>query len=454
MVIAGEDARLSLCEASSSEEVWHELLRLVAERARVAGRFGELVGIQTDRFASWRDVAAESRATVHGGEQSNTSATLNEALIVKLFRRVSLGVNPDYEIGRKLTDESELRIPAVVGAVEYQRASGETSTVALVNEYVDNVGDAWEFTQDELRRYFESVAAEPKQPLLAMGLGQAKTLQVTDAPLVAPTDEAEDAVGPYLYSAELLGHRTADLHLALASDNRDPAFKPEPFTWLYQRGVYQSLRNQVGATLELLRSHQPRLSADAQELAELLLNRKDDLIGSISCMLRQKLSGLRIRCHGDLHLGQVLFTGKDFVIIDFEGEPARPISERRIKTSPLRDVAGMMQSFYYASQVALHNSMPPSPSDGSRNLATQWSLRWHKVVAHRFLQTYVRKAAEGNFLPSDESQIHAVLTAYLVEKALYELRYELNSRPDWAAIPLKGLLQMLDGDLTDAAVSR
>jgi maltose alpha-D-glucosyltransferase/alpha-amylase len=230
----------------------------------------------------------------------------------------------------------------------------------VLHEYVANIGDAWTYTLDELDRYFERVQSTDAQTFHKDGAGP----EAHDREPVAgneaffelsgsePPPLAQDLIGGFLSLAELLGRRVGEMHVALA---RAPgsAFAPEPFTRLYQRSLYQSLRSQARSTMELLKSQRGRLDEEAQSKARDTLECERALYSQFSMLLHAPLDASRIRCHGDLHLGQVLFTGKDFVIIDFEGEPERPISERRIKASALRDVAGMLRSFHKAAQAAL-----------------------------------------------------------------------------------------------------
>jgi maltose alpha-D-glucosyltransferase/alpha-amylase len=258
-----------------------------------------------------------------------------------------------------------------------------------------------------------------------------------------PTQLTQDTVGAYLASAEQLGRRTAELHVALARIENDPAFTPEPFSRLYQRSLYQSMRSQARATMDLLKSQFLNLDDEAQLLAGRLLDKQQAIYSRFGELLDDRIDAHRIRCHGDYHLGQVLFTGKDFVIIDFEGEPERPVSERRIKTCPLKDVAGMLRSYHYVSHAALRGKTPTFFVDSAAVSSETWASYWSAWISASFLQAYLEGARPGGFLPTSERQLLTLLNAYLLEKALYELRYELNNRPDWLKIPLEGILQLL-----------
>jgi maltose alpha-D-glucosyltransferase/alpha-amylase len=253
-------------------------------------------------------------------------------------------------------------------------------------------------------------------------------------------------IGPYLESARLLGERTADLHLALASEIVDPDFRPEPFSTLYQRSVYQSMRSQAGRSLQLLRSRLRYLPEPLAAPARAVLAREAEIQGRFRSLLSVKIAAMRTRVHGDYHLGQVLWTGKDFVIIDFEGEPMRPISERRLKRSPLRDVAGMLRSFHYAG----HTRLFQQEQGGTLRQEDVAQLHdfvhgWYLWVSAVFLKSYLKTSGGAGYLPKERQQLEVLLNAYQLEKAVYELDYELNNRPDWLAVPLKGIIQFLDG---------
>jgi maltose alpha-D-glucosyltransferase/alpha-amylase len=437
--------------------------------------------------------------SIHGGEQSNTSAVFDNRFILKLFRRVNPGVNPDLEVGRFLTERAPLEhSPDVAGALEYTTEQGDTMTVAILHQYVSNQGDAWVYTLDELGRYLERVRAVPPgvQPEVSwtglapaaegataaethpaaaqaqrhQGNGEAAALEAGPVEPAAvesrletpqrtveramtvslldlaerdPPDLARELIGHYLDSAELLGQRTAEMHLALASAQDDPAFTSEPFTKLYQRSLYQSMRTMARKSLELLRRQVRHLPEAAQENARRVLDLEGKILGQLRGLADHKIHARRIRVHGDLHLGQILFTGRDFAIIDFEGEPERPIGERRIKASPLRDVAGMIRSFHYASHSALIRQTPGMASLNEAAIrAEDWLFFWYAWTAASFLKAYFAKASFGDFLPTDKAELNTLLNAYVLEKALYELSYELNNRPEWAKIPMEGVLQL------------
>jgi maltose alpha-D-glucosyltransferase / alpha-amylase len=253
-----------------------------------------------------------------------------------------------------------------------------------------------------------------------------------------PPPEVFETVGAYVENARLLGQRTAEMHLALASDGDDPDFAPEPLTTLYQRSLYQSMRSQAARTFRLLRSR----PIEDRRVAR-VMEQEREILDRLGAVLTRKVGGMRIRIHGDYHLGQVLWTGRDFVIIDFEGEPTLPLGERRLKRTPFRDVAGMIRSFHYAAYTALARAGEGPSRDGDRPALEQWVQFWYRWVASQFLHAYLERAAGAAFMPRETAQIEVLLDVTLLHKAVYELRYEANNRPDWIGIPARGVLDLL-----------
>jgi maltose alpha-D-glucosyltransferase/alpha-amylase len=257
-------------------------------------------------------------------------------------------------------------------------------------------------------------------------------------------DEVVELTGFYPTAVRTLGKRTAQMHLALAAKTEDPDFAPERFTRLYQRSLYQSMRTTCRRNLSLLRRRLNHLSEDSRPAATDLANREPAILDTFHRLLDIRITALRTRVHGDYHLGQVLYTGKDFVIIDFEGEPARPVSERLIKRSPLRDVAGMLRSFHYAACTALQVAETRGwVTPGNRAVLASWADYWFMWMGSLFLKQYLCVVGDGAFLPSNPTETRILLESYLLEKAVYELGYELNNRPDWVKIPVTGILHVM-----------
>lgn len=361
--------------------------------------------------------------------------------MLKLFRCLEGGINPDLEIGLFLTQKSFPHVPPVAGVLEYRHGREAGMTLGVLHGFILNQGDAWEYTQDVLADYFEHVLARQAE-LQDVSLPHKHLLDLVeeDFPPVV-----REIIGPFLESAQLLGQRTAELHIALASLPDNPEFVPEAFSTLYQRSLYQSMRNLTKQVFMLLNRGLENLPVSLREEAKKILNREGDIIACFQSILDRKISAMRIRCHGDYHLGQVLYTGKDFVIFDFEGEPARPLSERRLKRSPLRDVAGMLRSFHYASCAALFSQRASGlVRRKDFEYLEAWAQFWYLRVCAAFLKAYLPAVSRVSILPREKDQLRVLLDAYLLEKAVYELGYELNNRPDWLRIPLQGIQQQLE----------
>jgi maltose alpha-D-glucosyltransferase/alpha-amylase len=247
--------------------------------------------------------------------------------------------------------------------------------------------------------------------------------------------------GGYLPQARLLGRRTAEFHLALASHPEDPAFAPEVFTGHYRRSIYQSLRVNARTAFDLLRRRLNSLPEPVREEARVVIALEEPLLRQARTVIDRRIPMSRFRIHGDYHLGQVLYTGKDFIIVDLEGEPSRSISERRFKRSPLRDVAGMIRSFEYAAAYAVRQG-PVRTEDIPALLP--WARLWQRWASASFLRGYFEASGDADYLPKGADATAAMLDFYLLDKGIYELRYELNNRPDWVPIPLEGLRRLLE----------
>ena len=354
-------------------------------------------------------------------EQSNTSILYDDLAILKIFRRVATGENPDVEIGRFLTEVAHFdHIPAYLADLHL---TSDNTTLAFLQAFAPNIGDGWAWTLTDLDRFFQQIATLP-----------------------TPTPEAirEHALD-YLNAAALLGQRTAELHLALATPTDNEAFTAAPTTPEDLANDRQRIHQQVTAALDALQSATTKpstnLTPEITALATELLSHRADLLARIASLTGDPARfGQRIRIHGDYHLGQILRTqsktAADFLIIDFEGEPARSLSDRRRKQSPLRDVAGMLRSFSYAARTALQTAIERAPANAT-NL-THWASAWETAVTSAFLDQYTATIATNPaLLPHDTT---TAINALLLEKASYELLYELNNRPTWLVIPLEGLL--------------
>jgi len=366
-------------------------------------------------------------------DQSNTSVLFGTRLILKLFRRVESGPNPDVEIGEHLTERRFPRVPPLVGSISYLGAELPAS-IAMLQEYVPNQGNGWQVTVDELGRYFERVAG-----LRLPSDASAETAEAWAFGRIAdPPPSVAEAIRAFLATAEIIGRRTGELHMVLA-DSTHPAFAPEPLTKHDLKELAETMRGRANVHLELLEAVLPRLDDRNQRDAQEVLRQRDALLQQFDELRDLTAAAARIRCHGDYHLGQILVTEGDVVILDFEGEPARKLEERRAKCSALRDVAGMLRSFSYAALTAIGAATQTRPEDAKR--LAPWADFWETWISAAFLRAYLAATRGASFLPPPRD-LDVLLRAYVLDKALYELAYELNNRPAWVHIPLAGVMQL------------
>jgi maltose alpha-D-glucosyltransferase/alpha-amylase len=424
-------------DASHAPEFAAELLDLVLSRRRFATAHGTVVATA---LPALREIVAQTPPAPRllRVEQTNTSIAFDGKLIMKLYRRIEEGRGLDLEVGRFLTKHGFPHAPRVVGAIEYE-VEKQVSTLAVLHSFTANEGDAWQFTIDTLGTFYERAAARGGRPAVE----PVSTATLLQNAAQEPPQIARELVGSYLEDARLLGLRTAELHNVLSSDPDDPDFALEPFTIFYQRSLYQSMRNLTGRVFQSLAARLHTLPEGLRTDAQQVLELQPDVLARFRRLIEMKIHGVRIRCHGDYHLGQVLFTGKDFVITDFEGEPLHPLSERRLKRSPLRDVAGMLRSFDYAAYTPLVRGQAGIVfRTEDRAALEQWARAWDTWVAASFLGGYFGAAA-AVLVPPTMAELETLLDAYLLEKAVYELGYEMNNRPDWLPIPIRGMLELL-----------
>ncbi len=405
-----------LADAAPDEEFCAALVDAVARGADIATAHGVLQFRPTAAFDRLAGAESSRRpVTRPPGSSSNTVMQLGEQLFLKVYRRLRPGVSPELEVGRHLTEVARFAhcVP-LAGAVEYVGSDGTTMTLALLQAYVANQGDGWSFTVDYLTRVLERENAE--------------------------SADAGAAFGTYATLARKLGERTAQLHAALGAAGGKGEFAPEPITRDDLERWVQRMHADAQAALALLACRLDAAPAPLQDAARALAARPQQVLEQL--VAPDGDCGMKIRTHGDFHLGQVLLQANDFVIIDFEGEPARSLEQRRARHSPLRDVAGMLRSFSYAAAAALERA---AAGDSERERLTPRTRAWEQLARGAFLEGY-RDAASGGVPRPDAGAAPALLRLFALEKALYELRYELENRPAWVAIPLQDIVRLLRGD--------
>jgi maltose alpha-D-glucosyltransferase/alpha-amylase len=433
--------RSLLIDASVDEDFAAALLSAIGGRRRLKGRRGEIVGLPTRGFRTLRGPASEPLpAAPVRAEQSNTSIIYGDRLILKLYRALEDGENPDLEIGRFLTERGFANVPPVAGALEYRRPRAPSATFAILQGFVPNEGDLWDVTLDAVNRYLESALARPEPPV-AEAITPALLLERGST---TPPDEVQRLIQADPDTAWLLGTRLGELHTILAAADAPLAFAPEPMTPFSQRSLYQSIRASIAESMRLLGKRRGTIAEELLPLVDATLAAAPALEARLHPLLERRLGGMRIRCHGDFHAGQTLFTGRDVMLIDFEGEPARPLSERRLKRPALTDVAGMLCSYEYAASTPVVERRLRGAGDDELATVSAWTRLWYGWVAAAFLAGYRKATAGAAFLPRTDEATAALLEVLLIQKKAYEIRYELESRPDWVGVPLTGLLSLLD----------
>ncbi|HSB80144.1 MAG TPA: DUF5752 family protein [Candidatus Methylomirabilis sp.] len=404
------------------------LLEQIRLRASLPGRGGIFRFTPTERLAELLP-GPPAKVTRVQAEQSNTSVIYDTASILKLFRRLQGGANPDFEITDFLTQRSTFRgVARLEGWITYAETQGQEFTLAILQDFISNQGDVWTATLGRLAEYY----AAALQGVETEGAGSeafARTLAAADAE-----------------EARRLGNLTGGLHMALASGTSEPAFIPEAImpsdVAAWQAGMQKDLERVLAVVASALET----LPASAQEVAHQILDLAPRLRGELAALDALADGVTKIRVHGDYHLGQVLKAGDTFLILDFEGEPARPLTERRARQCALKDVAGMLRSFDYAAYAGLFAATAAPPDDlGLMDRLTPWTEYWLTAIRQAFLEGYLAETWEAgaSFLPREREVLDSVLRIFELDKAVYELAYEINHRPAWVRIPLEGLRRAL-----------
>jgi len=427
-------------DASHDDEFRSAMLSMITRKQSARGAMVELSGQPGRKLKGLQPRTTDaSRSTLGKAEQSNSSFTFDGKEILKLFRKLDEGINPDIEIGRFLTEEAGYtHTPAFLGDITLRRKGLEPIAGGILQQFVPNEGDAWSYSLSAAGDYFSRVLSKRNElqdiPPLPSSIWEQS---LSDAPPLFQ----ELIGGLYLEMAGIIGRRTGELHLVLGAASEESEFAPEPFSLLYQKSVFHSMRTLTKRTFELLRRSLKHLGEVPRREGEVVLKHENRIIDRFARILERKIEARKIRIHGDLHLGQLLFTGNDFYIIDFEGEPARSLSERRLKRSPFRDVSGMIRSFHYPPYSVLMNEKTLSPLNIESLFP--WAHYWSQLTSAAFLRSYMNTIGNAEFVSDADSRAF-LLEMFLLEKAVYEVQYELNNRPDWVVIPLQGIRHIVE----------
>lgn len=411
--------------------------KLVFERILGAAPF-DRTKVQYHRSESFKDVSYESSRFM-GLEQSNTSIIYNEKFVLKFFRRIFADKNPDYEMSRFLTEIKDFKnTPSYQGSLNIIDSDHVNVTIALMQKLVPNQGDAWDYMLKELKGVFENLDAKhidigslPKADMF-------ERIQINE---VRP--EIIDWVGlNLLVKIKQLAVRTAEMHIVLGSEFEDTAFTPNHFNGDYEVWLKNRLLYQFQNRLNIVENRMHKLEGMALELAKEFLEKKTLIRKRITNFDWTKLKGERIRLHGDYHLGQILVTNDDFYILDFEGEPESTIRDRKVKQPPLKDVAGLFRSFHYAIYATIFNNS--DAFNRPQNELFEAAEVLYSYLTSVFLGTYIEQIQNANLNIGYNQERIFILKYCLLEKAVYEIGYELNSRPRWALIPLKGISNIIN----------
>ncbi len=368
-----------------------------------------------------------------GVEQSNTSIIYNNTLVLKIFRRIYISTNPDYEISRFLTERMNFKSsPAYTGSISVVLTEGNI-TLGLMQELVPNQGDAWQFMLEKVDKIFENLKEKRIKINKLPDVELFTQLKLNEVP-----HEIIDWAGLSIFvRIQTLATRTAEMHIALGGDVHETAFTPTTYNGDYTVWLKNRLTYQFQNRLNILENNLHKLDGLALELANQFLDNKKEIRKLFLDFDWTKMKSERIRIHGDYHLGQVLVNGEDFFILDFEGEPESTIRDRKVKQPPLKDVAGMFRSFHYSVYATIFNNKDKYPFE-QKELFQAGEILF-KYFVGVFIQTYTEVAQAGNLNIGYRKEIDFLLKYCLLEKAVYELGYELNSRPRWAVIPLTGI---------------
>jgi maltose alpha-D-glucosyltransferase/alpha-amylase len=440
------EAPAILYSATLDRDFSDSLLGAIARRRRVRGTLGEFVGAHTRAFRkAWTSVSSNLEPHAQPTEPCYTLINYGDNFVLKLYRKLEEGVNPGREVPEFLSEQTDFRaIPQALGSLEYRRYQSDAVsevTLGTLSSFIRNSTKGWSYTLDHLGLFFEHALAVPQEDQRLRDLSFTDTAGAMNLPV--PQIIAE-LLGNYLDGIRALARRTGEMHIALSSRPDVPAFAPEPFTTFYRQSIYHGILGQLNRSFDTLRSRVRSLPENAQPEILEALSREKEIRERLLLLRDKRMSGKRIRQHGDYQLNNVLYAGSDWIITNFEGDPYRPLSERRIKRSALRDVATMLRSFHYVSHAALFGDVPGIvPSREGHPQLERWAKTWYQWVSNIFLESYLKVALGGQFLPKDYEETRTLLGAYMIERALSEIEYEMEHRPEWTRIPVHGILEQL-----------
>ena len=400
------------------------------------------IGFDSVQFHKSSKIAFEGYESSNflGAEQSNTSIVYNKKYILKIFRRIYISTNPDYEISRFLTEVADYpNTPKYAGSINLNVGEeNDTITLGLMQDFIPNQGDAWKYFLNEIDEIFSAIKTKSVDLETIDDVVLYKKIKHVNL----PKPLLNWVGGEFFSKIEQLAKRTAEMHVALGSDSRDTAFVPDNFNGDYEVWLKNRLIYQFQNRLNTIENNFHKLSGESLEMAQEFLSRKREIRRRFLDFNWTKLKSERIRIHGDYHLGQVLVKDDDFYILDFEGEPESTIRDRKVKQPPIKDVAGLLRSFHYAIYSVILNN--PEKYEIDRDKAMAYGERLYKYITGVFLSDYINYVQQNNLNIGYIKEVEFLLKYTMLEKAVYELGYELNSRPRWAIIPLKGIISIIN----------
>jgi maltose alpha-D-glucosyltransferase/alpha-amylase len=447
-VRASDGSSVLLFSASRNDEFCLALIDAFARRKKFRGERGALTAERNREFRKlWGPTHPDLEPTVLPSAEVNTSIRFGDRFVLKLLRPIEPGLHPGVEMGKFLTERHSIKhVAPFAGHLEYESDSGGSTTVGVLHGFVPNEGTGWQQTRKHLTEFFPHIQTS-KRSKTELQKSAPTNIYTLDFGLADAAPIAVELIGPYLSLAETIGKRVAEMHLALAMDTSDPAFAPERFNDFYRQSLYHGYEGLTSRRLEFIRRRYSDMNPDVQLLATKILEQENAILAKFRAVFERRISSERTHFHGRLHLGHLLVSDGDITIFDFEGEPEQHLSERGIKRCPLRDVASMLVSFGYAAQAVTRQIVSSEQSEGfSRDELRVWGRFWYSHVSAAFIRGYWRAAKKAPYLPNSQADQQVLLDTYLLERALLDIRADIEANPELAGMPFRLILHLLDSE--------
>jgi maltose alpha-D-glucosyltransferase/alpha-amylase len=448
-VRAANGSQALLYNGAVNHELSSALLEAFARRKRLRGERGSVLARRNRQFRRlWGETHPDLDPKLLSSEV-NTSIQFGERFVLKLLRRVEPGPHPGVEMGQYLAGDGPHTLPFIApfaGDMVYQADTGESITLTILHGFVKNEGTGWDTTLDHLKAFIEKVRSGQRSRSDIEGLAPANFYTLAFA-LSGRSPLAAELIGPYLDLAETMGRRTAEMHLVLAQNSADPAFTPEPFNDFYRQSLYHGYIGLTNRRLEFLRQRYSEMTGEIKAVASKVLDLEPAILEKFKVIFEQRIPSMRTRYHGRLHLGHVLMTGDDVTIFDLEGDPTQHLSERRIKRCPLRDVASMLVSFGYAAQMSIRQFLATEQGEAlTRHDLRIWMRFWYAHVCASFMEAYWKIAGHASYMPPSQAEQETLLSTYMLERAMLDLRPDISDRPEFAGTPSRLILHILNAE--------